>query len=93
MAIAFVAVGNIVVNSTTVTLNVVPPALSINDIMICTLIGKDNIDHSGPSGWAEIGTQTNNTTGMTTSQWYKRAVALVTKATILVMNVIEIDLC
>jgi hypothetical protein len=39
-------------------------------------LGKDNIDHQGPSGgaWTEIGTQANNTAGMTSSHWWKIAV-------------------
>ena len=74
MAISYVTVGSIVVNSTTTTLTLTAPACNVDDILIATLIGKDNIDHSPPDGtWTEIGTQTNNTTAMTTSQWWKRA--------------------
>lgn len=75
MAIAFVAAGAISVNTTDAFVDVVAPALSVGDIMICVLLGKDNIDHTGVSGgaWTEIGTQTNNGTGMTTSHWWKRA--------------------
>jgi hypothetical protein len=76
MAVTFQAIGAIDVNSSTVTLAVVAPTVVVNDIMICILIGKDNIDHSAPdASWTEIGTQTNNTTAMTTSHWWKRAVA------------------
>lgn len=78
----FQSVGNITVDSATTTLALVAPALAANDIMIACLLGKDNIDHSAPDGtWTEIGTQTNNTTAMTTSLWWKRAVGADSGAT------------
>src|SRR5687767_1759016 len=82
MAVTFHAVGAIAITSTVVTLPLVAPALLPNDIMIAVLIGKDNIDHSPPdASWTEIGTQTNNTTAMTTSHWWKRAVVADSGAT------------
>lgn len=82
MPVNFQAVGAIAVNSTTVTLPLVAPALLSEDIMIAVLIGKDNIDHQAPdASWTEIGTQTNNTTLMTTSLWWKRASAADSGAT------------
>lgn len=82
MAVKFQSIGAITITSTITTLALVAPTLGVNDIMIATIIGKDNIDHSAPDAtWTEIGTQTNNTVLMTTSHWWKRAVAADSGAT------------
>src|SRR3990167_4200415 len=75
MAVTFVAAGDIVVSSTAASIDVVAPALAVDDIMVCFLLGKDNIDHTGSAGWTELGTQPNNGTGQTAAPWWKRAVA------------------
>lgn len=75
MAVTFNTVGAIAVDSLNAFVDVVAPSCSVDDILICVLFGKDNLTHSAPDGtWTVIGTQTNNTTGMTTSHWWKRAV-------------------
>jgi hypothetical protein len=82
MSVDFQAIGSINVTSTITTLALVAPTVGNDDIMIAVLIGKDNIDHQAPDAtWTEIGTQTNNTTAMTTSHWWKRAVAADSGAT------------
>lgn len=76
MAVTFGTVGSIAVNSVDAFVDVIAPSCNIDDILICVLLGKDNLTHSAPDGtWTSIGTQTNNTTGMTTSHWWKRAVS------------------
>ena len=76
MAVAFSAVGSIGVDSANAFVDVVAPTLVGGEIIICSLLGKDNIDHGAPAsgGWTEIGTQTNNTTAQTSSHWWKLAV-------------------
>ena len=81
MAISYVTAGAIAVDSVNAFVDVVAPSVNVDDILICALLGKDNIDHQGPSEWTEIGTQTNNTTAMTTSHWWKRATAADSGAT------------
>ena len=82
MSINFQAVGDIAVNSVDAFVDLVAPACVADDILIAVLLGKDNIDHSmDAGGWTEIGTQTNNTTAMTTSHWWKRAVSADSGAT------------
>lgn len=76
MAVLFSTVGSIAVNSADAFVDVVAPTCAVDDILICVLLGKDNLTHSAPDvTWTAIGTQTNNTTGMTSSHWWKRAVA------------------
>jgi len=76
MAVSYVTVGSIAVNATDAFVDLVAPACVANDILIAVLLGKNNIDHGPPAsgGWTEIGTQANNTTAMTSSHWWKRAV-------------------
>tara|TARA_R110000868_G_scaffold135380_1_gene347862 strand:+ start:319 stop:1026 length:708 start_codon:yes stop_codon:yes gene_type:complete len=82
VAVEFSAIGSITVTSTITNLALVAPTCTNNDILIAVLIGKDNIDHQGASAdWTEIGTQANNTINMTTSHWWKRAVAADSGAT------------
>ena len=75
MAVAYQAAGSIVVSSTVASINVVAPATAVNDIMLCLLFGKDNIDHTGNAGFTELGTQNHNGTGETASIWWRRAQA------------------
>lgn len=82
MPVNFVSIGSITVTSTITTLALVAPSCVVDDILIAVLFGKDNIDHQAPdASWTEIGTQTNNTTAMTTSHWWKRATAADSGAT------------
>lgn len=72
MTIAFRAAGAL----TTGTISVTPPlpaGHAANDILVVLVASLDNGVHSvGVAGYTQIGSQKNNTTGLTTSLWWKR---------------------
>jgi hypothetical protein len=73
MAVSFQAVGALAANATTTTLNITAPTLAADDIMIATILGKDNQTITAPSGWASV-VAVNNTADQRTSIFWKRAV-------------------
>ena len=74
MPVTFVAAGALAGNATTTTLNVVAPTLRIDDIMLATILNKDNQVVTAPSGWAKI-VEFNNTTAQRATIAWKRAVS------------------
>ncbi|MFH0846961.1 MAG: hypothetical protein V1894_02740 [Chloroflexota bacterium] len=50
-----------------------PTGWQANDICLLLVASRDNVSHS-VSGYTQIGSQTNNGTGLTTSLWYRRLV-------------------
>ena len=73
MAISFVSAGgNARANSGSIT-PALPASWQANDIFICAIASKDNVNSTMPSGWITIDVGTNNTTGLCTTTFYKIA--------------------
>ena len=71
MAISFVSAGN---NSRATNGNVIPGLPSgwmANDILICTIASRDNVDSTMPPGWVAIDPGTNNGVNLRTTTFYK----------------------
>jgi hypothetical protein len=73
MTISFVSSGG----NTRATNGNITPALSPgwqpNDIFICFIASRDNINSNMPLGWIVLGAGTNNGTGLRTTTYYKIA--------------------
>ncbi len=71
MTISFVSSGN---NSRSANGNItvnLPTGLVADDILICAIASKDNVNSTMPPGWMTIDAGTNNSTGLRTSVFYK----------------------
>ena len=73
MAVSFVAAGAIIGTVTLPQLDIVAPALAVDDIMIAQINAKDNQVWTAPSGWTKF-VEVNNTTAQRCTLAWKRAV-------------------
>ena len=74
MAIAFRSAGAIAANATTTSMNVAAPVdVANNDILICVVLGKDNLVASFPVGWTKFVEQDNTTAQRMTVAWRRWA--------------------
>ena len=73
-AVTFVVSGALAANATTTTLNIVAPTLNVDDIMIASILNKDNQVVTAPANWTKF-VQVNNTTAQRLTLAWKRAIA------------------
>jgi len=64
-AVAFAASGNVI--------PALPTGWQVNDLFICMIASRDNVNSTMPSGWTAIDSGTNNGTGLRTTSFYRRA--------------------
>lgn len=82
MAISFVSSGN---NSRATNGNVTPSlplGWLTDDIFICAIVSKDNVNSTMPPGWVAIDTGTNNGANLRTTTFYKVAISGDTNPTV-----------
>lgn len=82
MAISFVSSGNTaraVNGSITPSL---PLGWAVNDIFICTIASRDNVNSTMPPGWITIDAGTNNGANLRTTTFYKIAISGDTNPTV-----------
>lgn len=75
MVISFVSAGSTARAPNNNVAPGLPPGWVENDIFICIIISKDNVNSTMPSGWIAIDAGTNNGDDIRTSVFYRRAVA------------------
>ena len=82
MTISFVSSGNTaraVSGSITPSL---PPGWTVNDIFICVIASRDNVNSTMPPGWITIDAGTNNGANLRTTTFYKIAISGDTNPTV-----------
>lgn len=82
MAISFVSSGN---NSRATNGNVTPSlplGWLTDDIFICAIVSRDNVNSTMPPGWVAIDTGTNNGANLRTTTFYKVAISGDTNPTV-----------
>lgn len=72
MAITFLAAGSFTATVASATVTLTAPACSSGDILIASLVSKDNLLTTPPAGWTKI-QETTNTANQVGSNWWKRA--------------------
>lgn len=75
MAISFVSSGGTARATSGSITPALPPGWIVNDIFICVIASRDNVNSTMPSGWIAIDTGTNNGIGLRTTTYYKIAIA------------------
>lgn len=75
MVISFVSAGTSARAPNGNVTPVLPFGWAENDIFICIIISKDNVNSTMPSGWTAIDSGTNNGDDIRTSVFYRRAIA------------------
>ena len=75
MVISFVSAGSTAIASHDNVTPGLPPSWAENDIFICIIISKDNVNSTMPSGWTAIDPGTNNQEDIRTSVFYRRAIS------------------
>lgn len=73
MTISFVSTGSTArATNGDITL-ALPPGWVVNDIFICAIASKDNVNSTMPPGWVVLDVGTDNGTGLRTTTYYKIA--------------------
>ena len=75
MAISFVSAGSTARASSGNVTPGLPSGWAVNDIFICIIISRDNVNSTMPIGWTAINPGTNNLDIIRTTVFYRRAVA------------------
>lgn len=82
MAISFVSSGGTARAVNGSITPVLPPGWAVNDIFICVIASRDNVNSTMPPAWTVLGTGTNNGTGLRTTTFYKIAISGDTNPTV-----------
>jgi len=82
MAISFVSTGNTSRSTNGNVAPTLPPGRQVDDLFICVIASRDNVNSTMPPGWIVIDAGTNNGTGLHTTTFYKIAVSSDTDPTV-----------
>lgn len=75
MVISFVSAGSTARAANGNVTPGLPSGWAVDDIFICIIISRDNINSTMPAGWTAINSGTNNLNIIRTTVFYRRAVA------------------